>query len=324
MRKILLAAALALASAAPATAGEVAITMDDLPVFGYYAPMPEATRITDTLLAGFRKNRWQVTGFVNEVQFDNWDRKQRIELLNHWLDAGMDLGNHSYSHLSLTRTPVDTYIADVARGDAITAHLLVQRHRHPRYYRHPFLETGPTLEIRQQFEGWLSDHGYKVAPVSMENSDWQFVQPYDEALAKGDAAKAESIRQAYLTYTRAIVPWYQQAAKDVLGREPRFIFLIHASRLNAASIDDLAEIFRAHDLKPISLDKALKDPAYAIPDTYAGPNGIAWETRWAMALKKPILHPVVPKVPDEIIAADNALTAEHSKPATPMVPKPGA
>jgi peptidoglycan/xylan/chitin deacetylase (PgdA/CDA1 family) len=320
MRWIVLILSLLAVGAAPARAADVAITFDDVPVFGYYAPMPEAQKITGALLDGFKRHHWKVTGFVNEIQLAEWDRPARIDLLKRWLDAGMDLGNHSYSHLSLTNTPVAAYIADVARGETVTKQLLAARGRQERWYRHPYLETGPTLAIRQQFESWLAAHGYRVAPVSMENSDWQFAEPYDDALKHGDTAAAAHIRDAYLAYTAQIIPWYRAAAKDVLGREPAFVFLLHASRLNAVSIDALDAIFRANHLHPITLDRAMADPAYQIPDTYAGPNGMEWVTRWSLALHKPIKQPIAPKLPADIASLDDKVEAATNKP--PATPTP--
>ena len=111
-------AALILGCAAPAHAGSVAITFDDLPIFGRNEPPAKADAITDRLLKGFRHHHWPVTGFVNEIQLEGVNRADRIQLLGRWLDAGMDLGNHTYSHFSLTKTPVDAYEADVEIGRA--------------------------------------------------------------------------------------------------------------------------------------------------------------------------------------------------------------
>lgn len=310
MRKIAAIGVLLCAFGATAAhAGKVAITFDDLPLFGTYAPPAEAERITSDLLNGFRRHHWKVTGFVNEVQLEGATRQERIGLLNRWLDAGMDLGNHSYSHLSLTRTPVEAYIADVARGETVTKTLLASRGRTERWYRHPYLETGPTLEARHAFEGWLKAHGYRVAPVSMENSDWEFAEPYDQALAQGDRAQAAHIRAAYLDFTASTVAWYRKAATGLLGREPAFVMLLHASRLNAASIDDLAKIFAANDLHPITLDRAMRDPAYAIPDDYAGPDGDEWLTRWSMSLHRDLPYASLPVVPKDVADADAKLEA---------------
>jgi peptidoglycan-N-acetylglucosamine deacetylase len=312
----ILAAMIGLAT--PASAGTVALTFDDLPVFGPFYTPAEGEHVTGRLLAGLKRDHLKATGFVNEIQLANNYRPSRIAILKAWLDAGMDLGNHSYSHPSLTHTPVDAYIADVAKGDAVTNTLLAARGRKERYYRYPYLETGTTLADRQKFEGWLTDHGYLVAPVSMENSDWEFAEPYADALAKGDAGQAQHIRQAYLAYTAAIVPWYRKAATGLLGREPAFVMLLHASRLNADSIDDLAQIFRQNDLRSVSLDRAFKDPAYRIPDTYVGPDGDEWVTRWSLSLHKDLPYASLPKVPDDIAALDAKIEATPPAPPKPV------
>ena len=77
------------------------------------------TAITRKLLAGLRANHIHAIGFVNESQLED-DPAGRTALLARWLDAGMDLGNHTFSHPSLNTLPVDDYIADAAKGDAVT------------------------------------------------------------------------------------------------------------------------------------------------------------------------------------------------------------
>jgi peptidoglycan/xylan/chitin deacetylase (PgdA/CDA1 family) len=324
MRRLVLILALALGCVAPARAGSVAVTMDDLPIFGLNALPAEAEAITGKLLAGFRRHHWHVTGFVNEIQLEGPNRTERAGLLRRWLDAGMDLGNHSYSHFSLTKTSVEAYIADVARGETVTKALLAERGRTEHWYRHPYLETGPTLAIRRRFEGWLAAHGYRVAPVTMENSDWEFAEPYDHALARHDTAEAKHIRDAYLAYTTVIVPWYRKAASGLLGREPAFVLLIHASRLNAASIDALAAILRSNNLRPVSLDRAMTDPAYRIADDYAGPDGDEWVTRWATTLHRDLPYGSLPQVPDDIAKLDAGIEAAIPDPIAPISPPASA
>lgn len=306
-RLLRLAFAACLAFAPPVQAGTVALTFDDLPVFGRFPSVAEGTVITGDLLSGFKRHHWIVTGFVNEKQLDAGDRPQRIAWLDHWLAAGMDLGNHTYAHLSLNAVPVETYIADVARDETVTKSLLAARGRRERWFRYPYLETGLTLDVRRRFEGWLADHGYRVAPVTMENSDWRFAAPYDDALARGDMAHAKLIREQYLAFTKAIVAWYRQAGTQLLGREPAFVFLMHASRLNAASIDALADILKDANLRVVTLDKAMRDPAYRIADTYAGPDGEEWLERWSLTLRRTLPFGTIPKVPDSIIAEDARL-----------------
>lgn len=273
------------------------MTFDDLPVAGPRGTIDEAEAMTRRLLAGLKRHAIPATGFVNEIQLEGPERARRIALLSRWLDAGMELGNHSYSHLSLTNTPVDAYIADVARGEQVTRPLMAAHGNTERFYRHPYLETGATPAARLRFEGWLAAHGYRVAPVTMENSDWQFAQAYDDALARHDRAAARNVEAAYLSFTRQSVAWYRAAAFALLGRRPAFVLLLHASRLNAASIDGVARILRSQSLRFVTLDQALADPAYRIVDDYAGPNGDQWLTRWARTLHRDLPWSTLPRIP---------------------------
>lgn len=308
--------------AGPAAAEDVALTFDDLPTMALAPDTAYAQATTVSLLAGLKRHHFPAIGFVNEMKLEAPDRPERIALLSRWLDAGMSLGNHTYSHPHFATTPVAAEIADTAKGETVTRALLAARGRAPHWFRHPYLETGATPQDRATFEAWLAAHGYRVAPVSLENSDWLFALPYDAAVLKGDAAQAQRIRKAYLDFTALIVPWYRQAALDVLGRRPALVFLLHATRLNADSLDDLARILRANDLKPVSLERAMHDPAYAIPDDYAGPDGNQWVTRWARTLHKPMPWKTLPSPPADVAAMDDKLEAVVEPPQAAI--KPGS
>jgi peptidoglycan/xylan/chitin deacetylase (PgdA/CDA1 family) len=308
MRKLMIVAtALWLAGVASAAAERVALTFDDLPTLQLNDSTAYAVATTDKLLGGLRRHRLPAIGFVNEGKLEGADHAERIALLSRWLDAGMDLGNHSYSHLSLTKTPVETYIADVKRGETVTRALLAARGRAPHWYRHPYLETGPTLEIRRTFENWLAAHGYRVAPVTMENADWMFALVYDDAILRRDTTDAARVRAAYLAYTAQLVPWYREAARQLMGRRPAFVFLLHASRLNADCIDQLADILRRNGLHAVTLGRAMADPAYKIVDNYAGPDGDEWLTRWSLTLRKTLPWSTFPQPPADIAAEDARL-----------------
>ena len=293
-----------------ARAGTIAITFDDLPVFPEFTSLAKAKTVTDGLLNGFKRNGWPVTGFVNESQITEAHQRERTAVLKRWVDAGMDLGNHTYSHASLTTTAAAVYIRDISRGDAITKRLLRAKRLTERWFRYPYLESGATLEDRRRVEHWLSAHGYRVAPVSMQTSDWVFAEAYDDAVRHHEAAEAGRIRRSYLVYSDAIVAWYRRAAVDVIGHEPAFILLLHASALNAASVDALASILRKADLQAITLDEAIKDPAYARPEEYVGASGLPWVQRWALAIGKKLDSSTVPVIPADIQARYDKVEAE--------------
>lgn len=306
-RLLVILAAVLVGMARPAAAENVALTFDDLPTLSLSHSLSYAQATTNGLLNALRRHRWPAIGFVNEIKLEGPDKPQRVALLEAWLAAGMDLGNHGYSHVSLNKTPVELYIADVARGETVTRRLLEARGRSLRWYRHPYLETGPTPEIRKTFEAWLAARGYRVAPVTMENADWMFALVYDDAVMRGDEAKAKRVKQTYLDYTAAVVPWYRKTALGLLGRRPAFVFLLHATRLNADSLDDLARILKRNHLRAVSLDQAMRDPAYAIRDDYAGPDGEEWVTRWSDSLKRTLPWESFPAPPEDMASEDQRL-----------------
>jgi hypothetical protein len=85
----------------------VAVTIDDLPtVSAFRRDLAEAKRITNELTAALRRDSVPAIGFVNERQLhvDGKTDAARVALLQRWLDAGLELGNHTFSHLQTPTT----------------------------------------------------------------------------------------------------------------------------------------------------------------------------------------------------------------------------
>ena len=80
-------------------AREVAFTFDDLPATRS-AALATIQQTTARLLRMLTSERVPATGFVNESKlFVGNELDERTALLEAWLDAGFDLGNHTYSHV---------------------------------------------------------------------------------------------------------------------------------------------------------------------------------------------------------------------------------
>jgi len=123
----------------------------------------------------------------------------------------------------------------------------------------------------------------------------------------GDRKEMARTKAAYLAFTVRNLAWYRQAALQLFGRRPALIFLLHASRLNADSVDDLAEILRKSNLTPVSLDRAMRDPVYSLPDGPLDPNGDDWLNRWAALLKRDLPWDSYPEPPAAIVATSERL-----------------
>ncbi len=287
MRRLIIAALAGLLAPLAAHAQDrVALTFDDLPALSLLQSQAYTDYSNTMILRGLRHYHMPAIGFVNEGKLDEGEHARQVGDLKAWIKAGMDLGNHTFSHESPNTISAQAYIADIARGEKVTRPLLAEHHKTLTWFRYPYLETGPTLEKKDAIQAWLKTHGYRIAPVTMENSDWMFAEPYDDAIARHDDARVKRIRAQYLAYTDEIVGWYQNAGHALLGRPMAFVMLLHVTRLNADCMDDLAAILKKRQLKPVSLDTAVKDPAYALADPYVGPNGIEWLERWSTTLHK--------------------------------------
>jgi peptidoglycan/xylan/chitin deacetylase (PgdA/CDA1 family) len=272
-------------------AREVAITFDDLPIAGVLPRDIHSSReLTRKLLAGVAAHHAPAIGFVNEDKLNGADGAvdpQRVDLLRQWLDAGLELGNHAYSHPDLHLLPLDAFEADVLKGERVTRPLASARGRTLRFFRHPFLHTGRDLETKTGFERFLGDHGYRVAPVTIDNDEYIFAGAYDRSAARGDASASRRVADAYVPYMEAKVDFFERNSRELFGREMRQVLLIHANMLNADRFGELAAMFERRGYRFVTLERALEDPAYGSADTYTGAGGITWIHRWALTKKVP-------------------------------------
>lgn len=299
---MMLASAFLLASqpaAARAREGRIALTFDDLPALSILNDQAYVDYLNVMILRGLKRHHFPATGFVNEGKLDELQRDRQIANLKRWLDAGMDLGNHTFSHDSPNAIGAEAYIADIVRGEPVTTDLLRPHRRRLRWFRHPYLETGFPISVKRTIDGWLAGHGYRVAPVTVDADDWEFAEPYDDAIARKDVARQRRIKAEYLAYTARRIEWSIRSGRVLFGRDIAQVMLLHCTRLNADSIDDLAALFRRFRLRPVSLDRAMRDPAYRTPDAIADKDGTDWLERWAI-----LKHRDLPETGDEDPPAD--------------------
>lgn len=262
----------------------IAVTFDDLPGNCRGCSVGQLAEMTGKLLASLERQGISATGFVNEDKLSPRGdvEPERVELLERWLEAGHELGNHTFSHPDLHETPLPEFQQDVLRGEAVLRPL-VQRHRKRlRYFRHPFLHTGRDLDTKRTLETFLAERGYEVAPVTVDNSEWIFARAYDNALARVDVVAASDVAEAYVPYLAAKIEYYERQSQALLGYEVKQILLLHANRLNADTFDRVARMMRGRGYAFVPLEEALTDAAYRSPDAYVGPAGISWLHRWAL------------------------------------------
>jgi len=283
----------------------IAVTIDDLPVVSTRGDLKNRRQITKNLLSHIKKAKVPAIGFVNENKLftDGKRDEAQVHLLRMWLDTGLELGNHTYSHRSLNQIAIDDYTADISKGEVITKELLKERKRAMRYFRHPYLQTGRSLEIKSALNAFLKQHNYTIAPVSIDNADYIFSSAYDRAFDKGDKKLMRQIGDAYVPYMESKTAYWERQSIKLFGREISQILLIHANFINSDYFDELAAMLKKRGYRFVSLEEALKDDAYRLPDNYNGHAGISWLHRWAIERGRGHVLRDEPMVPEFVLKA---------------------
>jgi peptidoglycan/xylan/chitin deacetylase (PgdA/CDA1 family) len=281
----ILALALALL-AAPALHGAEAnraarpllISVDDLPVAGgdLHIDPAERTRIADGLLAALAKHHVHAVGLViwGNVKSDG-DRA----ILRRWLAGGHELGNHSASHLDLTKTGADAYITDVETGRAGLAGFLAQEKAPAvRFFRYPYLDEGDTAAKLDAVRAYLSRSGQRGLPVTIDDQDWDFEKPWVEARRSGNRAAMERVGQEYQEALHAEIRDQEAKGDRILGRVAPQILLLHANEVGAAQWDRLFTWLEGRGYRFAAAGEVLADPAFAELPGYVGPSGFGlWD-----------------------------------------------
>src|SRR5580698_2567432 len=286
------------AQTAKAPDRQVAITIDDLPAgMADRLPASDITAMTVKLLGTLRDQKIPVVGFVNEKKlYKTGEVDERIKALQMWLDYGFELGNHTFSHASLNQVGLKSWEDDVIQGESVIRLLLAPRKMKLRYFRHPYHDTGRDLLTRRQAEAFLVERGYRIAPNTLDGWDWMFAGLYEDAKKRNDTALQQQIVKEYLAHHDAAIAYAEQLSVKVVGYEPKQILLLHASNLEADHIGELLDLLRKRGYRFITLEDALGDQAYSLPDTYVGEEGTGWIEHWAITQGKlPLGAPEMPQ-----------------------------
>ncbi|HKW31793.1 MAG TPA: polysaccharide deacetylase family protein [Candidatus Acidoferrum sp.] len=267
----------------------LAVTVDDLP--GAIPATPTANgelrklaRYNEAIPAILKAHHAPAIGFVNEKKLNvAGERDARVALLQRWIDAGFELGNHTYSHANFNQVSLLEMEDETVRGEVITRSLMKSAGKSERYFRYPYLFTGPTSEVKEAFETFLKSRGYKNAPVTVDNADYMFNDILCEAAVRKDTKLAEQTKLEYLQFAQTQFDYFEEGSRKLFGREIPQVFLMHDNEINTETLDQLLGLLEKRGYQFVSLDEALADPAYATPDRFVGTAGISWIDRWRVS-----------------------------------------
>jgi peptidoglycan/xylan/chitin deacetylase (PgdA/CDA1 family) len=268
---------------------KMCISIDDLPVVSYGIEDPDFHRyITGMLLGHFGRYDVPAIGYVNESKLYRNGRldPDRVNLLESWLKAGYELGNHTYSHMNYHKTSYRKYTTDILRGEEVTRRLVDRYDSELKFFRHPYLRSGENKSRSDSLENFLQINGYIPAPVSIDNDDYLFAKAYHDASLRNDSVMMEKIGHSFIDYMEKKLLYFEHSSMALFGRNISHILLLHASQLNADFLDELLSIYVRHGYRFISQGEALADPVYQEEITRFGDWGISWLDRCALSQGK--------------------------------------
>ena len=249
-------------------AGEIAITLDDLPYL-----MPTGANPTDGeaivrgVNAALAEHDIVAMGFAVGRQIT----RRNMPSIHAFVDAGHQIANHSWSHGDYNDQSQRTFRREVRKTDKVLEPFLAPQ----KYYRFPYLREGESEGAKAEADAVLEEFGYVNVPVSIDNDEWRYNLDYVLALDAGDTEKAAKIVEDYLAHMKARTDYFQSLAQDALGRDVKHIPLLHMNQINADHLGTLLDWYAAQGWQFITVKEALSDPVYSMPDLYAGPRGLS-------------------------------------------------
>ena len=266
----------------------VALTIDDLPFVTASSTHPtqpvdagQAAAANRKLLDALARHHVPVTGFVIQKDVEDLGLASGTQILSEWTTRGFDLGNHSYAHPDFNDLTIEQFEDQIIRGETTFVPLMKAAGRKPEFFRFPYNHTGDTKEKQDAMAAFLAQHGYRLAPCTIETSDWMFNMAYGLMLERHDDASASRLQGDYLAFTSAQIDYFGRLNRQVLGYDPPQIMLIHDNQLNADMIEQLLTLFEKKQYRWVTLSEAESDQVYRAPETFITKYGPMWAYRWA-------------------------------------------
>ncbi|HEY9029794.1 MAG TPA: polysaccharide deacetylase family protein [Kangiella sp.] len=281
---------------------KIAITIDDLPfTASTQKTLEEKTELTKQLLASLKKYDIEAVGFVNEKKLlVEGEVDGHIAILEQWLEAGMELGNHTFDHSGMNQTSLDAMKESVIKGRVVSEWLSKKYNKPYRYFRHPFTQTGNSVEDKTEFENFLKQQGLEVAPFTIEHTDYLFSCAYDRS--KESEEGIAQIKQDYLMHLNDALDAFETMSDELFNRQIPQIWLIHANTINAETLDKQLELLKDRGYEFVTLEQAMKDPAYQIGTVPSKRFGPSWLMRWAKQQKTKLSVYGQPEPPKGVMA----------------------
>ncbi|MFL6605586.1 MAG: GDSL-type esterase/lipase family protein [Steroidobacteraceae bacterium] len=246
-------------SKSPSDAPKLALTFDDLPVHGPLPPGETRVGIVQKIVAALQAARAPPSyGFINAASVNT--EPDSAAVLEIWRDAGLPLGNHTWSHTNAAGHPPEDFEADVQRDEPLLRTLMSGADWH--WFRYPYLSEGATLEERARLRAFLAEEGYRIAGVTMGFADYLFNDPYARCVAQGNRQAVSELERKFLSAAQENLRFSRALSGELYGRDIPYVLLMHIGAFDARMLPRLLHFYRAQGVELVSLAEAQSDPWY--------------------------------------------------------------
>jgi peptidoglycan/xylan/chitin deacetylase (PgdA/CDA1 family) len=244
----------------PGWAQQIAFTWDDLPAHSALPRGETRVEIGRKLIAAMKDAHLPpVYGFVNGIQTER--EPASTAMLSEWRQAGLQLGNHAWSHMNLNSSSLAAWEADVLSNEPLLEKYAAGADWH--WLRFPYLAEGETAEKRSAARAFLAAHGYRIAAVTMSFGDYMWNEPYARCVAKNDSVAIANLEWSYLDAAAADADFRRSMAKTLFAHDIPYVLLMHVGAFDARMLPRLLALYRNKGFSFTTLEAAEKDPFYA-------------------------------------------------------------
>ncbi len=272
----------------------VALSFDDLPAAGGLRPgmtrVKILTRLTRELRAAHIKG---VYGNVNAVDLPgDPDCQQALRV---WRAAGMNIGNHTWSHPELDKVTAASYDANIARDEPYLRQFAGKSNWH--WFRYPYLEEGNTVAKHLAVRRWLHAHHYRVEEVTLNFNDDDWGDPYLRCKAQHNAAAIAWLKASYMQNAAEYIQLEREEQQVAFGHEIPNVLLLHGTEFTTLMLPRLIALLQQQGFRFSTVPRVERNHTYRYDPAVALPGGGSFTTMVLLARHRTVYLPPHPPEP---------------------------
>jgi peptidoglycan/xylan/chitin deacetylase (PgdA/CDA1 family) len=253
----------------------VALTFDDLPVHGPLPPDMTRADVASSIIHTLQVAHAPATyGFVNAKGLQ--EESVSSSVLQLWRAAGFPLANHTFSHMDLDANAAESWEQDLLANEQTLKDSMGNEDWH--WLRYPYLREGDSPEKYRAVQRFLSEHGYKVAEVTISFGDYAYNAPYARCLAENDQEGIEQLKKSYMDGAADSLQQSRAMSYAIFGRDIKHVMLLHIGGFETVMLPHLLDLLKERGFTLVPLQEAENDSAYSLhPDLPSHWDGLFLE-----------------------------------------------